>query len=92
VNKSEFDEAFPAPDTVREGKGIGPALVTIRRADDNVGVEAQVDWEALDVFCEDKHQVFFAVNCLRGLALTIGKRAWGKFGRKWKRSNNPNDE
>lgn len=77
---------FLHTDAAREGDGIGPDLIIVRRAHDNIGVEIKVDWEALEILCEEKQQAYLAVEGLRNLARAVGKRAWGRFGRKWKRS------
>jgi hypothetical protein len=75
---------FLVTDAAREGDGIGPELIVVRRAHD--GIEVRIDWEALEILCEDKHQAYLVIEGLRNLARAVGKRCWGRFGRKWKRS------
>lgn len=77
---------FLVTDAAREGDGIGPDLIVVRRAHDNIGIEVRIDWQALEILCEDKHQAYLTIEGLRNLARAVGKRCWGRFGRKWKRS------
>lgn len=77
---------FLPQDAAREGAGIGPELIVVRRAHDNIGVELKVDWEALMIFCEDRQQAFLMMESLRNAARLVGARTWGAFGRKWKKA------
>jgi len=68
----------------REGPGVGPDLIVVRRASDGFGAETFINWDEIKKIKETRSGFgMLLVISLRDMTRVITRKTWKSVGRSW---------